>query len=210
MPPISDLYKDDSANSYFVEKTESERGLDSPVRPVSKPRRWRKSNPSNRPVYLYAKYSGTCSCGRRISMGDMICYDGPTRQALCMPCGKNKTRTTSSDSQGDKVSNGLRKLLRRFTELKELPSPSEEHLTELSQLEAKLSKKAQEALTVRAALLKSRVRGSVLAIKARYAGNCSVCGNLQNAGETIAFDPAERKIICYACLPADTCLSSPD
>jgi hypothetical protein len=152
---------------------------------------------------MYAKYPGSCSCGSHISMGDMICYDGATRQALCMSCGKNKAKITTSQKASDKVSNDLKKLLDRVAELKELPFPiSEQVFAELSQLEGQLSNTAQRNRGLRAALLKMRVKGTLLAIIARYAGACSQCGAIQSPGEPVAFDTEQRRIICYLCVPA--------
>ena len=40
------------------------------------------------PRWITAKFSSTCSCGKKITKGDQIYYYPSTRTAVCEICGK--------------------------------------------------------------------------------------------------------------------------
>lgn len=152
-----------------------------------------------KPRYMHARYSGYCRCGQRISVGELMYYDGANRRSLCVSCGKKQLLPSPKSPETVETVSQAQKLLDRFHQLTAV-AESAEVLAELADLKRQLKQHAKNDPLVRRELLRVQTSGNVLAIHARFAGKCCKCGTVQQAGDPVAYDVDRRTIICYECV----------
>jgi hypothetical protein len=154
-----------------------------------------------KPRYMRARFSGNCKCGSRMSAGDMICYDTVSRQSMCVPCGKKQTKQFLSRIDVC-PSNEAQELLDQIGRLEALPDQGNDRIVEeLRDVRARLQQHAKNDGAVRRMFIKSRIRSPLICIFAQYPGACASCRSEQKVGDAVAYDPDQRKILCYLCLP---------
>lgn len=154
-----------------------------------------------RPKYMNAKFAGSCKCGKRIGCGDLMCYDTATRSVLCVACGKKQSKLSESGLSYVEPLDQGQEIMDHINRLQALPSPLSDSVTaQILRLEQQLRDLAGHDVGLRLRLLKSSVKGSTVAIAARYSGKCSKCNSEQNVGEPVAYDRELRKIYCYTCV----------
>lgn len=152
-------------------------------------------------VFIHAKYAGNCSCGKRISKGDLMCYDNALKQSMCAKCGRSPSRRERVKHNIEESYSQGQTIIDRINSLKALPFPlSEEAQTEINDLSEKLKQQARLDASLRSILIKMRTEGEILAITARYAGKCFHCHSEQLPGEPVAYDTNRHKIICFQCV----------
>lgn len=154
-----------------------------------------------RPKYIYAKFEGYCKCGKRIYVGDLMCYDPIGKLALCVQCAKKRSKLAASGlSEVEPVNEG-QELIDHINRLRALPTPLDESVTsKIAALEQQLREHARSDWALRLRLLKSNAKGSVKPISAKFAGKCFGCHAEQTAGEPVAYDTVSKKIYCYLCV----------
>jgi hypothetical protein len=149
---------------------------------------------------ISAKYDGTCSCGTKIAIGDLIYYDPLLlKKALCRRCGQRVSKAMKYPEPTSEA----QIIVERLKHLESLPALNAEMRDEFQLLKNKLIADCLHDADARNYLfvdvcLPGRI-APAKAITATRAGKCLVCSQEQLPGATILWDPTGHKILCAEC-----------
>jgi hypothetical protein len=149
---------------------------------------------------ISAKYDGKCSCGTKISVGDLIYYDPLLlKKALCRRCGQKVSKALKEVEPTSEA----QIVVDRLKQLESLPGLSAERQEEFDRLKQKLIGEFLHDADARNYLfvdvfLPGRITPAK-AITATRIGKCLVCMSEQFPGATVLWDPASHKILCADC-----------